>query len=441
MLHLCRRNASRLIAVAIAAWALYPMSLRAEDWPQWRGPNRDGTWNETGIVETLPAGQIPIKWRAEIGAGYSGPTVAGGRVYVTDRLTKPKEIERVLCFDEETGKPLWSHSYDCRYSRIGYRYPAGPRASVTVEDGKAYSLGATGRLFCLDAARGTMIWEKDLDAAYQIEMPIWGIAASPLIYEDLVILQIGGKDACIVALDRTTGDAKWKALSDRAQYAAPIIVQQAGQNVVICWTGDSVAGLAPQDGKVLWRIEWTPRNMPIGIATPIVENDRVFFTSFYDGSLMLRLKQDSPEVEKLWQIAGPNEQNTEALHSIISTPVFKDGHIYGVDSYGELRCLDAEDGRRLWEDLTATPKDRWSTIHFVQNGDRTWMFNERGELIIAELSPAGFQEISRSKLLEPTLEQLRRKDKTGVCWSHPAFANRHVFARSDAELVCASLAE
>ena len=156
---------------------------------------------------------------------------------------------------------------------------------------------------------------------------------------------------------------------------------------------------------------------------------------------MLRLKQDSPEVEKLWQIAGPNEQNTEALHSIISTPVFKDGHIYGVDSYGELRCLDAEDGRRLWEDLTATPKDRWSTIHFVQNGDRTWMFNERGELIIAELSPAGFQEISRSKLLEPTLEQLRRKDKTGVCWSHPAFANRCVYARNDKELVCASLAK
>src|SRR5687768_13209969 len=187
MLHLCRRIASRLIAVALATWVLQPILLSAEDWPQWRGPHRDGTWKETGIVETLPEGQIPIKWRAEIGAGYSGPTVAGGRVYVTDRLTKPKEIERVLCFDEETGKPLWSHAYECRYSRIGYRYPAGPRASVTVHDGKAYSLGATGRLFCLDAAKGTVVWAKDLDKAYQIEMPIWGIAASPLIYEDLVI--------------------------------------------------------------------------------------------------------------------------------------------------------------------------------------------------------------------------------------------------------------
>jgi outer membrane protein assembly factor BamB len=411
--------------------------LRADDWPQWRGPNRDGVWKETGLVEKLPAGQIPIKWRAEIGSGYSGPTVAGGRVYVTDRLTQPEEVERVHCFDEQTGKPLWSHAYPCSYGRVGY--PAGPRASVGIHGGKAYSLGATGRLFCFDAADGKILWEKDLDADYQIRMPIWGISASPLVYEDLIILQIGGKNACIVALDRHTGKEQWTALSDRAQYVAPIVVKQAGQDVVICWTGDSVAGISPAGGKVLWRVEWKPRNMPIGIATPIVENDRVFFTSFYDGSLLLELKQDQPAVEKIWQRIGASERETDALHSIISTPLFKDGHIYGVDSYGELRCLRASDGERLWEDLTATPKARWSTIHFVQNGERTRMFNERGELLIGKLSPQGFEEISRSKLLEPTLDQLRQRG--GVCWSHPAFANKHIFARNDKELVCASLAK
>ncbi len=437
MLHL---SAARFVQfLGFSAPLALALAASAEDWPQWRGPKRDGVWNERGIVDNLPEGQIPIKWRADVGPGYSGPTVAQGRVYVSDRLTKPEEVERIHCFDEQTGKPIWSHRYPARYGEIGYK--AGPRASVGIHDGKAYSLGATGQMFCLDAASGKVVWKKDLDAIYKIEMPIWGISASPLIYEDLVIAQIGGSKACIVALDRHTGDEKWTALSDRAQYVAPIVVRQAGNDVVICWTGDGVAGLAPADGKVLWRVEWRPRNMPIGVATPVVEKDQVFFTSFYDGSLLLRLKQDQPNAEKVWQRIGANEQNTDALHSIISTPVFKDGHIYGVDSYGELRCLRASDGERLWEDLIAVPKDRWSTIHFVQNGERTWMFNERGELLIGKLTPQGFKEISRAKLLEPTLPQLSRRGNQGVCWSHPAFANKHIFARNDQELVCASLAK
>jgi len=153
---------------------------------------------------------------------------------------------------------------------------------------------------------------------------------------------------------------------------------------------------------------------------------------------MLRLATDKPAAEKIWQIAGRDERNTLALHSIIATPVFENGFIYGVDSYGELRCLDANTGDRLWEDRTAVPIDRWSTIHFVKNGDRHFLFNERGELIIAKLSPQGFHEISRAKMLAPTEEQLRKRG--GVCWSHPAFANKHVFARNDKELICVSLA-
>jgi outer membrane protein assembly factor BamB len=409
---------------------------RGDDWPQWRGPERDGVWRETGIVEKFASSQLAPKWRVEIGAGYCGPTVAGGRVYVMDRITSPGSVERVHCFDEQTGAKVWMHQYDCPYGRIAY--PAGPRASVSIVGGKGYALGSTGRLHVLDAASGKVLWQKDLDAEYRIQMPIWGISASPLIHEDLVILHIGGEGACVVALNKDTGAEAWRALDDRAQYSAPIVVQQAGQPVVICWTGDSVSGLAAASGKVLWRYPWKPRNMPIGVATPVVERDRVFFTSFYDGSLMLRLLSDKPEVEKVWQIVGLDEQNTDALHSIIATPVFASGHIYGTDSYGELRCLDAASGQRLWEDLTAVPKARWSTIHFVKNGERYFLFNERGELLIGKLSPRGFEEISRAKLLEPTLDQLRQRG--GVCWSHPAFANKHIFARNDKELVCASLA-
>jgi outer membrane protein assembly factor BamB len=282
------------------------------------------------------------------------------------------------------------------------------------------------------------VWQKDLDEEFEIDLPTWGITAAPLIYRDLVVLHIGGRGACVIALNKETGKEAWRALNDRAQYTAPVLVEQGGQSVVMCWTGDSVAGLAAETGKVLWRYPWKPVQMPLGVATPVVEKDRVFFTSFYDGSLMLRLLKDKPNIEKLWQISGRDEKNTEALHSIISTPVFEDGYIYGVDSYGELRCLDAKDGQRLWEDKTAVPRARWSTIHFIKNGERYFLFNERGDLIIAKLSPKGYDEISRAHLLEPTLDQL--PERGGVCWSHPGFANKHIFARNDKELICVSLA-
>jgi outer membrane protein assembly factor BamB len=430
------RGLRPLLASLLAASAA--CLARADDWPQWRGPGRDGVWRETGTVEKFESPQLPITWRVKISSGYSGPTVAAGRVYVTDRVAEPKQIERVHCFDAQTGRPIWSHGYDCVYSGVGY--DAGPRASVTIEGGKAYSLGAMGHLFCFDAASGQVLWQRDLNKDYQIRMPIWGIACSPLVHDGLVILQIGGEgDACLVALDKDSGHERWHALADRASYAAPILFHQAGKEVLICWTGDHVVGLDPRSGSVYWQHDFKPTRMVISIATPVIDHNRLFVSSFYDGSLLLRLDPDKLAAEQVWRKLGRDEQHTESLHCIISTPLFQGDYIYGVDSYGELRCLEAATGQRVWESLDAVPKNRWATIHMVQNGDRVWMFNERGELIIARLSPAGFEEISRARLIEPTTIQLNRRGQ-GVCWAHPAYANKHVFARNDQELVCASLA-
>ena len=425
---------SRFGALLLAFLAATPSI--AEDWPRWRGPTADGVWTETGVLERFSSPQVPIRWRAEVGPGYTSPTVAAGRVFLMDRdVQGARQAERVLCFDAETGRSVWTHEYDCPYSKIGYQ--AGPRACVTIDGDRAFALGAMGNLHCLDAATGKVQWSHDCNQEYRIDMPIWGIAASPVVDGDLVIVVVGGQDACVVAFDKHDGREVWRALSDRAQYSTPVLIQQAGVSVLVCWTGDSVSGLSPKSGKVLWRHEFPPNKMPIGVASPVVQGDRLFLTSFYDGSLMLRLKQDQPAVEVLWKRTGVSERQTDALHSIISTPVFLGDYVYGVDSYGEMRCLRAENGDRVWENLTATPKSRWSTIHFVQNGDKSWLFNERGELLIGQLMPQGFREISRAKLLEPTLEQLNQRG--GVCWSHPAYANRHVFARNDSELVCASL--
>lgn len=412
--------------------------LPAEDWPQWRGPRRDGTWNETDVVEKFAEKQLPLRWKAPVGPGYSGPSVAAGRVFVTDRQrTEGKSTERILCFDEQTGKQLWVVEYPCEYIKVGYE--AGPRATVTVDGDYAYSLGAMGHIHCVRAGSGEVVWKRDLYTEYDIQMPIWGVSGAPLVVGNDLILHVGGNaGACIVALDKRTGKEHWRALNERAQYATPVLIEQAGRQVVVCWTGDSVAGLAAEDGKVLWRYEFRPRKMPIGVATPILDKNRLFLTSFYDGSLMLKLSTDSTTVEKMWERCGASETQTDALQSIISTPIFFNDYIYGVDSYGELRCLDPANGDRLWEDLTATPKSRWSTIHFVRNADKVWMFNERGELIISRLSPKGFEEISRAKLIEPTRAQLNQRG--GVCWSHPAYANRHIFIRNDESIVCASLA-
>jgi len=430
---------------ALLAWCALCLSAAgpsgADDWPQWRGPTRDGVWRESGIYDRLPNEGLEIRWRTSIGAGYCGPTVADKRVFVMDRVTDPDQQERVLCFDERMGTRLWSLAYPCAYT---ISYTAGPRASVTIDDNRAFALGAMGHLHCLDVGTGTVLWKRDLNRDYAIEssgrMPTWGIAAAPLVFERLVILHCGGDEgACLVALEKKSGEKVWRALRDRAQYSAPMIIEQAGRAVLVCWTGDSVAGLDPRTGEVFWRQPFAPTRMPIGVPTPVLSDQRLFVSSFYDGSLLLRLRQDTPAADVLWRRLGPSEQNTDALHCMISTPVIDGQFIYGVDSYGELRCLDAATGDRVWEDQTATPRNRWSNIHIVRNGDRYWMFNERGDLLIAELSPQGFREISRTHLIDPTREQLSRRD--GVCWSHPAFANRHVFARNDKELVCASLAD
>lgn len=430
---------SSLCLFAVAALVLATPAA-ADDWPQWRGPGRDGVWRESGIVDEFANDRLEVLWRKPLGPGYSGPTVADNRVFITDRQTEPLQVERVFCYDAPSGNLLWKHQYPCKYT---ISYTAGPRAAVTVDDDRAFALGAMGHLHCFDVG-GAVLWKKDLNQAYKIDdsgrMPIWGIAAAPLVYDDLLILHIGGAEgACIVALDKASGEERWRALRDRAQYSAPIVVEQAGRDVLVCWTGDSVAGLNPETGDVYWRYPFAPRKMPIGIATPIVSKDRLFVTSFYDGSLMLRLKQDEPAVEQLWQRCGPSEKDTDALQSIISTPIFQGDYIYGCDSYGELRCLEAATGDRVWEDQTATPRNRWSNIHFIKHGDEVWMFNEAGELLISRLSPQGFREIDRAQLIDPTTDQLRRRD--GVTWAHPAFANRCVFIRNDKEILCASLAE
>ncbi|MHB8971654.1 MAG: SUMF1/EgtB/PvdO family nonheme iron enzyme [Pirellulaceae bacterium] len=373
-----------------------------------------------------------------ISSGFSGPTVAGGYVYVTDAVTEPEHMERIHCFESLTGESKWTVSYPCDYGPIGFR--AGPRASMTVDEGRAYALGAVGHFYCLDATTGEVLWNKNLVEEYKISLLPWGIAPSPLVEQDLVILQIGGSNgACVVAFDKKTGQERWTALEDPTSYASPIMIEQAGRRQLVCWTGTHIAGLDPISGRVFWRYPFAHDKGWIDpITTPVSSANRLFVSCPQDGAIMLKLSSEEPQMKVLWEQLGPGGRRAHGFHSSFAAPIFQGEYLYGTDNYGCLRCLDVNTGEPIWEDRTATTQANWATTHMVCNGDRIWIFNDRGELIISRLSPQGFELISRAQLIEPTRVQFNRR--AGVCWSHPAFANKHVYARNDEELVCASLA-
>lgn len=425
--------------------------LWADPWPQWLGPQRDGVWREVGIVEKFTADGPPVRWRRQLGAGYTGPAVAEGRVYVMDRHLATAEqkpasafdrgriagFERVICLDEKDGTPVWEHAYSADYTMS---YPAGPRATPTVSDGKVYTLGAEGHLLCLDASSGVVAWSRELSREFDTRTPMWGYAAHPLVDGQKLICLVGGKGSVVVAFDKETGEELWRSLSAKEPgYSPPMIYEAGGKRQLIVWHPEAVNGLDPETGQVFWTEPWEAR-AGLSISTPRKLGHRLFLTSFYNGSLLLRFESDRPSVTELWRSRKPSEKDTTELHSIISTPFLEQGYAYGICSYGQLRCVNLENGERVWETLAATTRDgrevRWGNAFLVKQDDRFFLFNELGELIIAKLTPSGYTEISRAQLLEPTNTDPARP----VVWSHPAYANRSVYARNDQEIVCASLA-
>ncbi len=409
---------------------------RADDWPQWRGPQRDGHWRETGLLEKFPAGQLKPTWTAPIGPGYAGPTVAGDRVFVMDRVKSPEQ-ERVLAFDRTTGKQLWAHAYPCVYRDIDFA--TGPRASVTIADGRAFSLGAMGHAHALNVADGSVIWTRDLAADFKAIINLWGFTSAPLVVGDLVILQIGGQpDAVLVALDAQTGRERWRALDGRASYSPPQLVNLGGQDAILAWTAEWLALLDPATGQVRAKHPYKKKNMILNVADPVLDEGRrqVFLTAFYDGAHLFDLTPGAIDLK--WRRAGFSEVRTDALHSIMMTPIVRDGHAYGVDSHGEVRCINLTTGDRVWEDTSLLQKARWATAHFVQNGDRTWITTEKGEIVIARLTPQGFERISSAQFITPETD-IRGRD-SALAWAHPAYAHRSLFARSESLLVCISLA-
>jgi outer membrane protein assembly factor BamB len=428
----------------------------AEDWPQWLGAKRDAIWRENGIVDKFPLGGPTIKWRTPIEAGYSGPAVANGKVYITDRLlakgtTAPKDPfakievpgnERVICLNEADGKVLWVHEYDCPYK---IAYPLGPRTTPIVHEGKVYTLGAEGNLVCLNAESGSPVWEHDLKKEYKVKAPLWGFSSHPLVDGNKLYCIVGGNGSTVVAFDKDSGKEVWRALTAKDPgYSPPMIFEAGGTRQLIIWDGDSVNGLDPETGKVFWS-QPVPSYMGMAISTPRKAGDLLFVTAYDQTAVMLRLAQDHPAAAVVWRGELKNKLKRNAFYSVFSTPFIEDGYVYGTDDNnkdggGILRCIKASNGERVWESRAPTNgKKLGSADNFlIKNADRFFIVNEKGDLIIAKLTPEGYQEISRAHILDPD-SQSKAFGRT-VLWSHPAFADRCAFMRNDKEVVCVSLA-
>lgn len=421
------RRIERFAALTLAL--LLTAAVQAEDWPQWRGPKRDGFWNETGILQTFPTEGLKIRWRVPVGPGWSCPVVARGRVYLTDmRLEKAKACERIQCFDEKTGKLLWRHESELFYPEWAFipEHGGGPAATPILEDGRVYSLGRNGQVDCRDARTGNVIWGVPLGQKYEIRELV--CRGSPLIEGNLLIPFTGAKPgACVIALDKLTGKEIWKALDERVGNSSPLAIEAGGQRQLIVWTDESVASLNPATGETWWREPMATSDND-SIPTPVLQKSRLLISG-----LMYELNTNQPTAKVLWpELRAPAKR----ILSNTSTAFFQGDYVYSAKLNGELVCLEAGTGRQVWGTTNVTGLKTGASIHLTPNDKATFLFTDEGNLILARLTPDGYHEISRVHLLKPTSILGTRK----FAWVPPAYANRHVFARNDEELVCASLA-
>lgn len=425
----------------------------AADWVQWAGNDRQGNWTETGILEKFPTGGLDFKWRTKIGSGYSGPVVAKGKVYVADYLpvkdTKTLEaIERIVCLDEKTGKILWTHDWETSYRVQMHSYATGPRATPSIDGDRVYAMGSNGIIQCVNAETGEPIWSIHSVKEFNANIPIWGMSCSPLVDGEKIIFVTGGQDGGQVkAFDKMTGKEIWRALPTAYEmgYSPPVIYEMGGKRQLIVWDPKALHSLDPETGKVYWSEPFSVKgNMTIGM--PVKSGSKLLVSCFYSGSMLMDLDSSKPAAKQIWKIAGKGEKpgQTEGLHAVITTPIIIGGHFYGTCSYGELRGLELASGKRVWESDQIGRQGRWGSFFWVKNGDRYFINNDAGELIIARFSPEGFEVIDRTKLIEPNTSSgfgpARFYDST-VNWVHPAYANKHIFTRNDGEIVCASLAK
>lgn len=392
-----------------------------DDWPQWFGPARNGSSPATGLRTDWTRQPPALVWKRPIGRGYASLAVVGNRVYTLD--FDGKDHERVLCLDAATGDEVWAYPYEANSKSGGY---AGPRATPAVHDGRVYTVSADGRFLCLEAnpadRRPKLLWEHKLLDEFGANMPGHGVACSPLIEGDLVIVQPGSKKgASVVAFHRKSGEVVWRSMADPAGYSSPVAATAAGVRQIIVFTAHGAAGIRAADGTPLWHFSW-PTAYNVNAATPVVAGDYVFISSGYSvGCALLQLVADNGAVA----VKPVYVRKGKLMRNHHMTSVLRDGHLYGCDDSGrqELKCIDLRAGQEKW----ATQKVGKHTLIYADG--HLIALNEDGALVLLECSPAGYREKGR---LTGAL--------TGTeCWALPALAAGRLYLRGHHNVACLDL--
>jgi outer membrane protein assembly factor BamB len=378
----------------------------ADDWPRWRGPRLNGISLEKDWLDQWPKDGPPEAWKGTVGLGFSSVIVAEGRAFT---LGHKDEKDTIHCLDVATGKPIWQHSYDAALGDNSF--DGGTTGTPTFHNGKLYTLSRWGDLFCFEAASGKVIWSRNLTKDDKARVPSWGFSGSPLVHENLLLLNVGKAG---MALERDTGKVVWSSADEEPGYSTPVPFQRGGEWLLLVSSGTAFAAVKLKSGKPVWEHQWATR-YGVNAADPILAGDQVFISSGYTkGCALLQMGDDA--VKETWRNKNMRNQ--------FNSCVLLDGFLYGIDgdttgTPATLRCIELKSGEVRW-----TEKDIGSG-GLTAAGGKLIVMTETGELIVAPASAKEFKPTARAKVLE------------GKCWTVPVLANGRIYCRNAAgDVVC-----
>jgi outer membrane protein assembly factor BamB len=383
----------------------------ADDWPQFLGPRRDGVSKETGVKAWGQDGPR-VLWSREVGPGYAGPVIAGDRLIVFHRVGDEEVVE---CLGAGDGKPRWRFSYPTAFED-DFGKGNGPRATPTIAGNSVVSLGADGWLHALDLDTGKKRWGKSVVKDYAVPPSYFGVGSSPLVFQDRVLVNVGGKQAGIVAFALDIGKELWRATGDGASYASPTLAKVGDVIHAVFFTRNGPVLLDPATGNVRFQMRWRPRiDASVNAATPLIIGDQAFFSTSYEtGALLLKLKQGG--AEQLWD-------TDELMTNHYNTPVYHDGHLYGFHGRQEagpsFRCVELKTQKVRWE------KKRFGCGSMILVDGKLVVLTETGELLLVEAAPAAYRELARATVFED-----------GPCRAQIALSAGRLYARAQKQLKC-----
>jgi outer membrane protein assembly factor BamB len=406
----------RKFAAALALLFLATVAALADNWPQWRGPQRDG------VASLDHAGAWPEKlkqqWKVEVGEGHSSPIVVGDRVYL---LARKGENEIASSLALESGKAIWQQSYAAPYemSPVAQGHGKGPKSTSVVDQGRLYTFGISGVLSAFDAAGGKLLWRKDFSKQYKATSPAFGTAMSPAVAGGRVIAHVGGHaGGALTAFDAQSGEPVWSWSEDGPAYTSPIVITLGGVRQVVTQTEKHIVGVSFDSGKLLWNIPFTtPYDQ--NVVTPVVYKDTLIFSGHQKRTFAVRVAQSAGKwsAQEIW--------TNDAVPMYMSSPVLSGDHLYGFTEKrkGSLFCLDARDGKVLWSDEGR----QGDNASLVVAGDQLLVLTTEGELLVVPASPSGYKAAASYDVADtPT-------------WAHLAVAGNRILVKDKTTLAAWSL--